>query len=341
MLVASIGNTGELITGIGTLLLALTAAASAVVALRNYGNEAAEWTQSREREAREAEERSSRWLTALQERFCRDSRFQSVRRQFYIGNGSPMATAFAQKLSIERKEVPAGTALTEAEAQLIAELDSYLDYFGLIWHLVEDEQLDANEAYRLFAWYLTTGLEGITVIFDEVTAKSTEFQDMKLLYDRFREMDAVPGPVVKEAGRVSPPAQPSRRRDAPQANPDRLAPPDEPARSPPVEMSYRLADAVAHAEFRARTNYSGIGVSVTLASLVGDERAWSCVISDGHNWHYIRLIGDGVGRRPHLSPLDVEEGISRFAEGLPEAGRLRHLLNANPLRISRSGIVRD
>lgn len=148
-----------------------------------------------------------------------------------------------------------------------------------------------------------------------------------------------PGPGVGEPGGASP--EPSRPQNAPQGRTRRPAPSAESARPPPVQKSNRLADACAHAQFWARRNSSGIGVSVTRASNDGDERAWQCIISDGYKWNYIRVIGHGIGRGSSFSPLEVEEGVTRFAEGLPEIGRLRYLRNANPLRISRNGVVRD
>lgn len=135
--------------------------------------------------------------------------------------------------------------------------------------------------------------------------------------------------------------QPARQRDVPKGDSSRPAQSDESARPPPVRTSDSLADARAHAEFQAARNRSGIGASVTRAFDDGDDRAWQCVISDGHAWHHIRLVGVGIGRWPNLSPAALEQGISRFAESLPESGRLQHLLNANPLRVSRAGIVRD
>jgi hypothetical protein len=137
------------------------------------------------------------------------------------------------------------------------------------------------------------------------------------------------------------PVQPSPQRDVSHGTPSRPASSDESARPPPVWMSDGLADARAHAEFQARRNCCGIGASVTRVSQDGEDRTWQCVISDGHNWHYIRLIGEGRGRFPNFSPVAVEESIYRFAESLPESGRLWHLLNANPLRMSPHGIVRD
>lgn len=141
-----------------------------------------------------------------------------------------------------------------------------------------------------------------------------------------------------EAGGAAP-LQPPRRQDTPQANASLSGGSEESARPPPLHMSEALGDAHAHAAFQARGNASGIGVSVTRAYHEGADRAWECLVSDGHKWHYIRLIGDKVGQYPNISPVDVEEGISQFAESLPKVGRLRHLLNMNPLHISRHGIV--
>jgi hypothetical protein len=48
-----------------------------------------------------------------------------------------------------------------------------------------------------------------------------------------------------------------------------------------------------------------------------------------------------VGVHPDISSQAVERGIERFAATLPAEGRLRALLNANPLHIDSAGVVRD
>lgn len=96
-----------------------------------------------------------------------------------------------------------------------------------------------------------------------------------------------------------------------------------------------------HAEFHARESPSGIGAAVISSDIKRGTHVWECVVSDGREWHHIRVLGPDLGPYPNLSSEDVEEGISRFAQTLPQAARLRHLLNANPLHIDRHGDVSD
>jgi hypothetical protein len=102
-----------------------------------------------------------------------------------------------------------------------------------------------------------------------------------------------------------------------------------------------VADYVAHAEFHARENAAGIGAAVTSSRFDDGEHIWDAVVSDRSEWHYIRVLGSGLGPYPQLSTEDVEDAIERFAATLPAGYRLRQLLNANPLHIDRSGNVRD
>ena len=71
------------------------------------------------------------------------------------------------------------------------------------------------------------------------------------------------------------------------------------------------------------------------------KRIWDCVVSDGGEWHYIRVESTELGPFPNISSEDVEEGIIRFAATLPAPNRIRHLLNANPLHVDRDGAVSD
>jgi hypothetical protein len=71
------------------------------------------------------------------------------------------------------------------------------------------------------------------------------------------------------------------------------------------------------------------------------QHVWVCVVSDGREWHYVRVLGRDVGPFPGLSTEDVELGIERFAEALPADYRMGHLLAANPLHIDRNGNVDD
>jgi hypothetical protein len=97
----------------------------------------------------------------------------------------------------------------------------------------------------------------------------------------------------------------------------------------------------AHAAFAARRNPSGIGVAVARSGHAGGEHFWECIVSDGGEWHFIRVLGVDLGRTPTLIPEDIEHGIEAFAARLPESDRLYALLNANPLHVDRTGTVRD
>ena len=68
---------------------------------------------------------------------------------------------------------------------------------------------------------------------------------------------------------------------------------------------------------------------------------WTCIVTDGREWHYVRVIGVNLPPFPNISLEQVEKGIERFAAMLPAQDRLRHLLNANPLHIDRDGTVSD
>ena len=98
---------------------------------------------------------------------------------------------------------------------------------------------------------------------------------------------------------------------------------------------------LAHAQFHARESPTGIGAAVVSSGIEGGEHIWQCIVTDGREWHYVRVVGTGVGPFPNISTEDVEEGIRRFAVTLPSGGRIRHLLNANPMHIDRGGNVTD
>ena len=100
-------------------------------------------------------------------------------------------------------------------------------------------------------------------------------------------------------------------------------------------------DFRAHADFHARESPTGIGAVVVESSVDADEHVWECIVTDGYEWHYVRVVGIGLGPFPNLSAEDVEWGIERFAATLPARDRIRHLLNANPLHIRADGTVSD
>ncbi|MGZ6616092.1 MAG: hypothetical protein ACXVFQ_16855 [Solirubrobacteraceae bacterium] len=102
-----------------------------------------------------------------------------------------------------------------------------------------------------------------------------------------------------------------------------------------------VADFRAHAEFHARESPTGIGAAVVKSSVEAGERVWECIVTDGREWHYVRVVGVDLPPFPNISSEQVEEGIERFAATLPAQDRLRHLLNANPLHIDADGAVSD
>jgi hypothetical protein len=97
----------------------------------------------------------------------------------------------------------------------------------------------------------------------------------------------------------------------------------------------------AHAEFHARESATGIGAAVVESSTDGGQHVWVCIVTDGQEWHYVRVVGVDLPPFPNISGEEVEEGIERFAATLPAQDRLRHLLNANPLHIDADGTVSD
>ena len=100
-------------------------------------------------------------------------------------------------------------------------------------------------------------------------------------------------------------------------------------------------DFRAHADFHARESPTGIGAAVIESSADADEHVWECIVSDGHEWHHVRVVGVDLPPFPNISTEQVEEGIERFAATLPARDRIRHLLNANPPHVDIDGTVSD
>jgi hypothetical protein len=95
------------------------------------------------------------------------------------------------------------------------------------------------------------------------------------------------------------------------------------------------------AAFRAQQSASGIGAAVARSGYGDREHVWECIVSDGEEWHFIRVLGVDLGPSSELSTEDIERGVEQFAAKLPESYRLSALLNANPLHVDRSGTVSD
>jgi hypothetical protein len=106
-------------------------------------------------------------------------------------------------------------------------------------------------------------------------------------------------------------------------------------RSAPVE------EHLTRVAFRARQSASGIGAVVVAARFENGEHFWDCIVGDGKEWHYIRVISTELGPFTNVAPEEVEEGIERFAATLPADHRLYHLLNASPLHMDADGNVSD
>jgi hypothetical protein len=103
-----------------------------------------------------------------------------------------------------------------------------------------------------------------------------------------------------------------------------------------------LDDFLAHAKFRAAENPSGIGATVTRSEFKDGKRVWECIVTDGHEWHYVEVIGSDLGPFAPVEPEELEDAIERFAAAVvPPEYRLRALVNANPLHVNRQGEVTD
>jgi hypothetical protein len=98
---------------------------------------------------------------------------------------------------------------------------------------------------------------------------------------------------------------------------------------------------LAHAAFRAGRNGIGIGAALVRSTPNASEHVWDSIVTDGREWHYIRILGSGLGQFPDISVETIESGIERFAGTLPAQNRIYHLLNANPLHIDRNRKVSD
>jgi hypothetical protein len=95
----------------------------------------------------------------------------------------------------------------------------------------------------------------------------------------------------------------------------------------------------AQAAFQAGRSASGIGAAVASSGYGDGEHFWECIVTDGEEWHFIRVLGVDLAPSSDLPIGDIEQGIERFAATSPESYRLSALVNTNPLHVDRSGTV--
>lgn len=138
-----LGSLGEFITGLATLALAVTAALTVFGAKDSF--------------TAQARESRGRWLAELHTRFTTESSFQSIRKQLYNRERSELNQTLLRARAWEVQETL--RPLSDAERKLLVELDDYLDFFALIWNLIDNDQLHREDAYRLFSWYVLDALE--------------------------------------------------------------------------------------------------------------------------------------------------------------------------------------
>jgi hypothetical protein len=108
-----------------------------------------------------------------------------------------------------------------------------------------------------------------------------------------------------------------------------------------VSASEPTREYLGRAGLRARESGAGIGAAVVEAGVRDGAHVWDCVVTDGAEWHYVRVVGRDLGPFQNIPPEVVEDGIERFAASLPAEGRLQFLLDANPLHIDAEGHVGD
>ena len=95
----------------------------------------------------------------------------------------------------------------------------------------------------------------------------------------------------------------------------------------------------AHAAFGAQHNASGIGAAVARFVRGETDHYWECIVTDGDEWHFIRVVSRDRGSTPDLVTEDIERAIEEYAATLPASNRLNDLLNANPLHVDRDGSI--
>lgn len=130
---AFIGDLGDLITGIATAVIAGGAVYAALKALRDYGEQ--------------TRERRGRWLMELRLTFADRPAYQTVREQLYDERKRPGRSQLS--VALDRKQPDVAGDLDAAHMKMLVALDDYLDFFELIKHLVDNDQLGLTEADQI------------------------------------------------------------------------------------------------------------------------------------------------------------------------------------------------
>jgi hypothetical protein len=77
------------------------------------------------------------------------------------------------------------------------------------------------------------------------------------------------------------------------------------------------SDRREHAEFQARESPTGIGAAVVRSDFEDDEHVWECIVTNGREWRYVRVLGTDLGPFPNISAEDIEQGIERLPPRCP------------------------
>jgi hypothetical protein len=229
LVMSSLSNIGQFMTGVGTCALALVALGTVLVAGGSYRVQ--------------ARENRGRWLTELQHRF-ESHTFRSVRRQLYNGEQSDLMRALGHVRRLNDKT--RFDSLTEQERRLLVELDDYLDFFELIGHMIKGKRLKVGDAYSLFAWYVLQGIDqGGAELEGEINANFEGVVDLRKRFNEYHEK-------LERKRTHRRPAAPGAQAAAPAAAPPTpVAAPATPVAAPAApgeaEAGARAAEAGARA----------------------------------------------------------------------------------------------
>src|SRR5436305_14745711 len=102
--IASTGDVGQFLTGIGTLVLALAAFGTALYGVLTYQGQQDDRRRQEEDRVRLAAEARGRWLTELLQRFSDTPTFEAVRRQLYNKTDSELIRALRRERLLKNGE---------------------------------------------------------------------------------------------------------------------------------------------------------------------------------------------------------------------------------------------